>query len=553
MAIINMSSSLDHKCQRCGSEYHGQICPFCTITGLDVNALLASEGLTMPAVATADPPDSSGSGGGETGEVTLIDVISNRSYPINNAICRFGRDISNDIVLTGDKSLSRFHFQVTIVNNEYFVEDAGSRNGSFLNGAPVTAPKKLVNGDVISAGMSRYRFVNGVDLGGGELDEEEQAQHAQAQLDDPKAGSDLDPLMRIMQEGQALLGDPDESSDFESFFKNKDGNGHVESESEPKLGNFFQLERPKETPIDELFQQQMRAAAAAKDQEDTAAAAVPVKTTNFEPAAVEQDLMAEPPVAAINRVPQTQAPVPVEELYPAETAAEPQMTSCTQEETKVECNTVVQPREWPGWCTDYTFPEIADIKSSMTKLETEIKERQAQLNKLGVTVSETEDIRNRMLATQDAELLEACSVVFRMLGFAPSANGTSNNELVLSADGAASGIAKVVSTDSQPRPADLASLISSLSTYWCDHGVEPKGILVVSMMQEGNPDKRAPFSKDFVDYAVKKNVCLISTVQLLAIYRDISLRAAKVESIRAELLSANGQLSGFEPVTPKRK
>jgi hypothetical protein len=188
----------------------------------------------------------------------------------------------------------------------------------------------------------------------------------------------------------------------------------------------------------------------------------------------------------------------------------------------------------------------------METLEKEIRERQEQLAELQTTVCQTEDVRNRVLASKGAELVEACSEVLRMLGWETSMNGGSDNEVVLSSEGTAQAIAKIVATDTQPSPKDLANLVSSLSTYWCDNGVEPKGMLLVSMATEGLPEERPEFSKEIVDYAAKKNVCLMNTVQLLAMYRDLSLRDAKVESIRADVLAASGGLKGFEPVTSSK-
>jgi pSer/pThr/pTyr-binding forkhead associated (FHA) protein len=496
-----MSSSLDHKCQRCGSEYHGQLCPFCTITGLDVNALLAQEGLSMPApnledvpVDTSAPPEDAAA----PGEVVLVDVVSNRTYPINSPVSRFGRDISNDVVLTGDKSLSRFHFQVTIVNSEYFVEDAGSRNGTFLNGAPVTAPKKLLNGDIISAGMSRYRLVVGgeamPDNTAGELAAEAvlakdpDSNNESKEVAKPSAAQQaVDPLKKIMEEGQALLGTDDILSDAQDFLNGKN-NG---DSSAPK---YLELSSGKETPIDDLFQEKIR-----ENNKDKGVTG--------------------------------EAPKPEAHEAPAAKS---------------------QHHDWPQWCLEYTFPEISEIATKMETLQEEIRARQDQLAELQTTVANASDVRNRVLATKGYELVQACSEVLRLLGWETSMNGTSDNEVVLSHENTAQAIAKIVTTDSQPRPQDLANLVSSLSTYWCDNGVEPKGVLVVSMIADCLPEDRPGFGKEIIEYATKKNVCLISTVQLLAMYRDITLRDAKVESIRADVLAGSGALKGFEPVTSSK-
>jgi pSer/pThr/pTyr-binding forkhead associated (FHA) protein len=521
-----MSSSLDHKCQRCGSEYHGQLCPFCTITGLDVNALLAQEGLEMPSTPSSKEAEKSPALGAPSdaaapGEVVLIDVVSNRTYPINSPVSRFGRDISNDVVLTGDKSLSRFHFQVTIVNSEYFVEDAGSRNGTFLNGAPVTSPKKLLNGDIISAGMSRYRLVIGgeamPDNSAGEaaaLALAEKAENEQSPSARPSvAAQAVDPLKKIMEEGQALLNSSaiDPIADAQDFLSGKNGD-----DSAPTPPKYMELNRGEETPIDDLFQEKIDKA---RNRMDTDEIAKPASR------AIEDAIEAALPDPA----PQPPAPAPAPAPIPA--AAPPAGSH----------------REWPQWCIEYTFPEVAEYKSKMEMLEQEIRERQQQLAELQENVSKTDDVRNRVLATTGRELVDACSEVLRLLGWETGMNGSSDNEVVVSHDGTAQAIAKIVTTDgSQPRPQELATLVSSLSTYWCDNGVEPKGVLVVSMMGDCKPADRAEFSKDIAEYAAKKNVCLMSTVQLLTMYRDIVLAEGKPDDIRSEILAASGGLKGFE-------
>ena len=480
-----------------------------------------------PGKEAAKPPvTSAASDAAAPGEVVLIDVVSNRTYPINSPVSRFGRDISNDVVLTGDKSLSRFHFQVTIVNNEYFVEDAGSRNGTFLNGAPVTAPKKLLNGDIVSAGMSRYRLV----IGGEAMPDNSAGEAAAAALaekaenEQPSkpsiAQQAIDPLKKIMEEGHALLGGSlaDPISDAQDFLNGK--NGGDGSASPPK---YLELNRGEETPIDDLFQEKID-----KNRDRTA--------TEEYAKPIAQEI--EDAFAAAMAGPADWTPPPA-----PESEAAPHSVPAPEPAPKAEAR-----KDWPQWCQDYNFPEVSEFKNKMATLETEIRERQEQLAELQACVSKTEDVRNRVLATTGRELVEACSEVLQLLGWETGMNAANENEVVVSHEGTAQAIAKIVTTDgSQPRPQELATLLSSLSTYWCDNGVEPKGVLIVSMMGDWKPVERPDFSKDIVEYAAKKNVCLLSTVQLLSMYRDITLREAKPDDIRAEILGASGGLlKGFE-------
>ena len=545
--LTQMSSSLDHKCQRCGSQYHGQICPFCTITGLDVNALLAAEGMSLPGLmpATANAAD-------DIAQVMLVDVVSNRTFPVSTPVCRFGRDISNDIVLTGDKSLSRFHFQVTVLNSEYFVEDAGSRNGTFLNGSPVNSPKKVLNGDIISAGMSRYRFVlAGENVGPMAHHDPAQDSHGEHKVESTTSSSsdpmgttgdmsDLprkfkqlqeqeqlpatenppkDPLVKIFEEGQALMSSVNEEEDvsppaaqFSAEPEPVSHNGHHDEPVSPFA------EVPKEMPIDELFQEQLRAmqAAGAGQSEPEA------------PSAEEQEQHHQhhdEPVAMHNQT---------------STIAEHQHESAPE-------------RDWPSWCKDFSFKELSEIHNQIEELEELINAKKLELDELRLTVNGAEHVKNSLLATKDQELIYACAQVFQLLGWDTAPNGGTSNELVLSADNKAAAIVKIVCTTAQPKPQELGNLVGSLSTYWSENGVEPKGILLVSMITDGPPEERPTLSQDYSDYASKKNVCLMSSLQLLAIYREAALRGGDVESIKSAILAASGHLSGFELATVASK
>ncbi len=69
---------------------------------------------------------------------------------------RSGR--KNDIVLD-DEHVSRRHVRIVVRAGRHMIEDLGSRWGTFINGAKVTAPMPLGHGDEILAGKSVMRFV----------------------------------------------------------------------------------------------------------------------------------------------------------------------------------------------------------------------------------------------------------------------------------------------------------------------------------------------------------------------------------------------------------
>ena len=65
---------------------------------------------------------------------------------------RVGRGAENAIRLDADTTVSSRHATIDSRTDGLWVEDAGSTNGTFVNGAPVTTRRLLQPGDVIRIG-----------------------------------------------------------------------------------------------------------------------------------------------------------------------------------------------------------------------------------------------------------------------------------------------------------------------------------------------------------------------------------------------------------------
>ena len=71
-----------------------------------------------------------------------------------------GRDKRADLILnTDDKSLSGVHCQIRFENNELLVKDAGSKNGTFVNGIQLQPGSivRMADGDTLRVGNYEYR------------------------------------------------------------------------------------------------------------------------------------------------------------------------------------------------------------------------------------------------------------------------------------------------------------------------------------------------------------------------------------------------------------
>lgn len=79
-------------------------------------------------------------------------------YSIGDSIS-LGRHVENDIVLK-DPFVSKSHLQIVKDEDEFFLEDLNSANGTFLNGEKVLDAIKLNNGDKLTIGNIEFLFVN---------------------------------------------------------------------------------------------------------------------------------------------------------------------------------------------------------------------------------------------------------------------------------------------------------------------------------------------------------------------------------------------------------
>ena len=75
-----------------------------------------------------------------------------REVPVTTFPFRIGRQTGNELVLR-DSRISREQAQITAIDGEHFLEDLGSRHGTFVNGERISGQHKLETKDSIDFGM----------------------------------------------------------------------------------------------------------------------------------------------------------------------------------------------------------------------------------------------------------------------------------------------------------------------------------------------------------------------------------------------------------------
>jgi FHA domain len=79
------------------------------------------------------------------------------TFPLPPGVSSIGRDHDNDITLA-DNAVSRHHAALIVREDRVMIEDAGSRNGTAVNGEDIDGPVDLSVGDIVEIGMDQLRL-----------------------------------------------------------------------------------------------------------------------------------------------------------------------------------------------------------------------------------------------------------------------------------------------------------------------------------------------------------------------------------------------------------
>jgi pSer/pThr/pTyr-binding forkhead associated (FHA) protein len=92
------------------------------------------------------------------GRLVVVGGGSNgRAHDLAASPATIGRGPGNDIALEDDFA-SAFHARVEPRPDGVWIEDAGSTNGTYVNGTRLTGAQRLAPGDVVRIGSTELRF-----------------------------------------------------------------------------------------------------------------------------------------------------------------------------------------------------------------------------------------------------------------------------------------------------------------------------------------------------------------------------------------------------------
>lgn len=94
----------------------------------------------------------------------LVNIdFPDKSYWLRKGETSFGRSAENDHMLD-DPAVSKRHIVIRQDSNRFVLQDVGSSHGTLLSNIPLQTREPLSDGDIITIGNVRLRFVDGREL-----------------------------------------------------------------------------------------------------------------------------------------------------------------------------------------------------------------------------------------------------------------------------------------------------------------------------------------------------------------------------------------------------
>lgn len=201
----------------------------------------------------------------------------------------------------------------------------------------------------------------------------------------------------------------------------------------------------------------------------------------------------------------------------------------------------------PDWCKAYSFSYLDELKKEQNALATQLQDVQAKLNTVESKISSVEQLKNALLSGEGEALKEAVGMVLGKLGWTINHNNAAPNEVLLLNVDQPEALVRIVRSESHCDRSEVAQVSGSAIDFWEKHDIEPKGLLIACTWANMSPQSRnqRDYEEAVAEFARKKNLCLMTTLQLVGIYRDLELGLVTQDTVRRQMLETSGCLAGY--------
>lgn len=199
------------------------------------------------------------------------------------------------------------------------------------------------------------------------------------------------------------------------------------------------------------------------------------------------------------------------------------------------------------WTQDFSFPYVDSLKGEHGQMMEQLRQMQLRISALDSRIRAIEGLKHVLLTGENDPLLAASQEVLSRLGWTVSPSRSKTGELWLSRGDQIDAIARVVRSPGAANRSEIAQLAESVIAFWDEYEIEPKGILLAQTWFSKTPAERTDpdFTPALQEFAGKKNLCLMSSLQLLGMHKDLEMGGMPVEEMRKRMLETNGILMGF--------
>jgi hypothetical protein len=206
---------------------------------------------------------------------------------------------------------------------------------------------------------------------------------------------------------------------------------------------------------------------------------------------------------------------------------------------------VLEVVEVPDWCKNLSFSDLDDLSTELNKLKSQVTAMERKLERGAQLVSDFDEVKNGLLSSNLPLLRESCFRAFELLGWSVSISDTCPNELWLLDGNKILAIVYVTSASAHPNRSELSKLAQLIVDCWVKFDTEPKGIFLANTFAEQLPQERTTenFPGQLSDFANRKNICLLTSLQLLTMYKDAQLNKNCKAEIRDKVLSTTGKIN----------
>ena len=200
----------------------------------------------------------------------------------------------------------------------------------------------------------------------------------------------------------------------------------------------------------------------------------------------------------------------------------------------------------PHWTLTYKLPGEEELRKEFNSLQEEQKKVLALIDEKAKEISNLE--RYKILISGKGESLKDQVIeVLNEIGIDAKPGPPGRDDIILLYEDQPA-VAEVKGTNKSAAESHAAQLEKWVSEYFTEHGIKPKGILIVNPYHNIPLSERTedPFPNQMLKYSINREHCLLTTVQLLCILLYTRSFPEKKAEILRSIFSTIGIFKDFE-------